>query len=49
MHKLSSTADPKVTLVVVARERFSFARESLESLYESERLSSGIVDEEKKI
>jgi GT2 family glycosyltransferase len=34
METIKSSADPKVTLVVVPRERFSFARESLESIYE---------------
>jgi GT2 family glycosyltransferase len=33
MNKLDSPPDPQVTLVVVPRERFSFAAESLESIY----------------
>lgn len=34
MSEINSSPDPEVTIVVSPRERFSFARESLESIYE---------------
>jgi GT2 family glycosyltransferase len=34
MEKTNSSADPEVTIVVSPRERFSYARQSLESVYE---------------
>lgn len=37
------TSEPQVTIVVVPRERFQFARESLESLYKNTELPFKLV------